>query len=80
MEHQKCRICGERHRLGPCPKYGKSPAQQVLKDVKKLVKIQSELSKNLNDPSFKKKYDRNIAHRIYMREYQRRKRAERKAK
>jgi hypothetical protein len=33
MEHQKCRICGNRHRLGPCP----SPARELCKVAEEVV-------------------------------------------
>ena len=88
MEHTKCRICGNRHPLGGCPEFKKNTPDlltMIKKGLKKPRKIKLLLTPEekvaVNNVVPKPpKYDRNEAHRNYMREYARRKRAERKAK
>jgi len=71
MEQPKCKICGNRHRLGACPK---SHTELSVGDVT-AIKLPKKYK-----PAEKPKYDRNEAHRVYMKKYMAIKRASDKLK
>lgn len=54
MEHQKCRICGDRHPLGPCPSLaGKSKAEKISdlkKQLPETVTIAFDIIEETTDP------------------------------
>lgn len=82
MEHQKCRICGERHPLrGGCPKF---KAEKIVKAIESLPKI--ETTRHIKPEAeivaafVNSAFDRKAYQRDYMREYMRKRRAAEKAK
>lgn len=69
MDDPKCKLCGKRHRLGACPKFMVKKAKEPPKQFKT-----PELEQ-LRVIADKPKYDRNQAHRDYMKKYMKLKRA-----
>ena len=82
MDLPKCKICGERHRLGPCKSSdgGVEGHAPLTRDVGRTVETITQRDTSVGPQAGIKpspseaKFDRVTYHRNYMREYMRRKR------